>query len=66
MQQLTVILAESVTTLKPNFPAVTAQNNQTQTLTANLFVDTDLDAGTITILKQIEAEHEYYQSCGEW
>jgi hypothetical protein len=71
MQQLTVIVTESVTTLKPKFTAVLEQNHQyTQKRTANLSLDTDfdtdLDTGTLAILNQIEAEKEYYQTCGKW
>lgn len=67
MQQLKVIVTESVTTLKPKLTAVIEQNNQvTQKVISDLLLDTNLDVGMIAILNQIEAEHEYYQSCGEW
>jgi len=67
MQQLTVTLTESVTTLKPNFTAVIEQNNQvTQKVISALCLDANLDSGTIAILNQIEAEHNYYQTCGRW
>jgi hypothetical protein len=67
MQQLTVIVTESVTTLKPKIIAIPEQNPQvTQKVTSDLLLDTNLDVGMIAILNQIEAEHEYYQSCGEW
>ena len=67
MQQLKVTLTESVTTLKPNLTAVTEQNPQvTQKVTSDLLLNTNLDVGMIAILNQIEDEHEYYQTCGEW
>ncbi|WP_071192335.1 hypothetical protein [Trichormus sp. NMC-1] len=67
MQQLIVIVTESVTTLKPKLTAVTDQNNQvTQKVISDLCLHTNLDAGTIAILNQIEAEHNYYQTCGRW
>ncbi len=67
MQQLTVTLTESVTTLKPKLTAVTEQNNQvTQKVISDLCLDANLDVGMIAILNQIEDEHEYYQTCGEW
>jgi hypothetical protein len=51
MQQLKVIVTESVTTLKPNFTAVIEQNNQvTQKVISDLCLDTNLDSGTIAIL----------------
>lgn len=71
MQQLTVIVTESVTTQKPKLTAIPEPNHQhTQKSTANLSLehdfDTDLDTGTLAILNQIEAEIEYYQTCGRW
>ncbi|MBK1988492.1 hypothetical protein A0J48_013235 [Sphaerospermopsis aphanizomenoides BCCUSP55] len=67
MQQPTVIVTENVTTLKPKLTASPEPNHQgTQKLTANLFLDTDLDTGTLAIVNQIEAEKEYYQTCGKW
>ena len=67
MQQLTAIVTESVTTLKPKLTAVIEQNNQvTQKVISDLCLDTNLDVGTIAILNQIEAEHNYYQTCGRW
>jgi hypothetical protein len=71
MQQPTVIVTESVATLKPKFTASPEQNHQhTQKPIANLSLDhdfdTDLDTGTLAILNQIEAEKEYYQTCGKW
>ena len=75
MQQLTVIVTESVTTQKPKFTFSPEPNHQhTQKHTANLSLnhdsntdsDTDLDTGTLAILDQIEAEKEYYQTCGKW
>jgi hypothetical protein len=71
MQQPTVIVTEIVTTQKPKFTAIPEPNNQhTQKHTANLSLvhdsNTDLDTGTLAILNQIEAEKEYYQTCGRW
>ncbi len=67
MQQLKVTLTESVTTLKPKLTAVIEQNNQvTQKVISALCLDANLDSGTIAILNQIEAEHNYYQTCGRW
>ena len=67
MQQLTVTLTESVTTIKPKFTTVIEQNNQvTQKVISDLCLDTNLDVGTIAILNQIETEHNYYQTCGRW
>lgn len=75
MQQPTVIITESVTTQKPKFTVSPEPNHQhTQKNTANLSLDhdsntdsgTDLDTGTLAILNQIEAEKEYYQTCGRW
>ncbi|WP_353933312.1 hypothetical protein WJM97_23510 (plasmid) [Okeanomitos corallinicola TIOX110] len=71
MQQPTIIVTESVTTLKPKLTAIPEPNHQhTQKHTANLSLDhdfdTDLDTGTLAILNQIETEKEYYQTCGKW
>jgi hypothetical protein len=67
MQQLTATITESVTTLKPKFIALPHQNPQpTQKVTLNLFLKTNLNSGTIAILRQIEAEHDYYQTCARW
>lgn len=67
MQQLTVTITESVTTLKPKFILLPHQNTQaTQKVTSNLFLKTNLNSGTIAILEQIEAEHDYYQTCAGW
>lgn len=71
MEQPTVIVTESVTTLKPKCTAIPEPNYQvTQKNTANLSLDndfnTDLDTGTLAIVNQIEAEKEYYQTCGKW
>lgn len=71
MQQPTIIVTESVTTQKPKFTVSPEPNHQhTQKRTANLSLDhdfdNDLDTGTLAILNQIEAEKEYYQTCGKW
>jgi hypothetical protein len=71
MQQITIIVTESVTTLKPKFTVSPEQNHQhTQNPLANLSLDNDfntnLDTGTLAILNQIGVEIEYYQTCGRW
>lgn len=61
MQTLTITLTSADSTIAAN------QNLQPpQKVTLNLSLNTNLDSGTITILEQIEAEYEYYQTCEEW
>jgi hypothetical protein len=65
MQTLTTSLTVHSTPLVLVEPFFSSLANSDPSLKSNQFLE-DIDPGTLMVLAEIEAERDYYESCGRW